>query len=266
MTTSVPREKQPPSAAELAAWHERLRAWRGPAELAALDMPAGCRLAVVGPHPDDFDVIAVALRRLLAGGAALHVAVATSGWSGVEDAFAEPPTRRRKGDLREAEQRASADLFGLSPGRLDFLRLREDEAGELADEPDMRRRLDAWLDRVEADVLFLPHGTDSNPTHRRVFAWVRDWMRGSGRTRVALLNRDPKTTAFRTDLYAAFGPDEAAWKGALLRCHVSQHTRNLRTRGIGFDQRILEINRAGARRLGLAEELAAEEFEILLEP
>ncbi len=246
------------------AWMAPLRAPRAPMELATLSLPSGCRLAVIGPHPDDFDVVAVTLRRLVARGAELRVAVVTSGWSGVEDAFAGSPDRARKGDLREAEQRASAGLFGLPPGALDFLRLREDAAGELADDADSRRALNAWLERARADILFLPHGDDTNPTHRRVFAWVRDWMRCVRRPMVALLNRDPKTERFRTDLYTAFGPDEAEWKGGLLRCHASQHTRNLRVRGIGFDHRILEINRSGAARLGLDAGQAAEEFQVFL--
>ena len=242
----------------------RLRDWHGPAELNALSPPDGCRLAVVGPHPDDFDVIAVTLRRLLARGGSLKLAVVTSGWSGVEDAFAGSPSRRRKGELREAEQRASAARFGLPPEDLVFLRLREDAQGELAEDEDSRRALDAWLAGAQADILFLPHGDDSNPTHRRVFEWVRDWMLQARRPLVALLNRDPKTARFRTDIYTAFSPGEADWKGELLRCHASQHTRNLRARGIGFDQRILDVNRAGAAHLGLGADQAAEEFQIYL--
>ena len=57
--------------------------------------------------------------------------------------------------------------------------------------------------------------------------------------------------------------DEAAarWKAALLRCHDSQQQRNLNTRGRGFDERILDHERAGATRLGCAEPYA-EIFEV----
>jgi hypothetical protein len=43
-----------------------------------------------------------------------------------------------------------------------------------------------------------------------------------------------------------FGEEEAEWKGQLLRFHRSQHERNLRTRGHGFDERVLRINRETA--------------------
>ncbi|QJW85582.1 hypothetical protein HK414_26830 [Ramlibacter terrae] len=66
----------------------------------------------------------------------------------------------------------------------------------------------------------------------------------------------------RVDLYFAFGEGEAAWKARLLRCHRSQQARNLRTRGTGFDARVLEVNRQAAQSLGLAEPYA-ETFELM---
>jgi hypothetical protein len=49
----------------------------------------------------------------------------------------------------------------------------------------------------------------------------------------------------------------------MLRFHDSQHQRNLRTRGHGLDDRILEVNRSVARELSLAHEYA-EAFEVEL--
>jgi len=77
----------------------------------------------------------------------------------------------------------------------------------------------------------------------------------------ALLFRDPKTISLREDAVCAFGGDAASWKRTLLLFHRSQQARNLRTRGSGFDERILEVNRDSAARLGLAEPFA-ELFEI----
>ncbi len=71
---------------------------------------------------------------------------------------------------------------------------------------------------------------------------------------------DPRTIATHTDFYMPFGPQEAAWKAELLRCHDSQQQRNLRSRGHGFDARILDANRAAARDLGRGCEYA-ETFE-----
>jgi hypothetical protein len=54
----------------------------------------------------------------------------------------------------------------------------------------------------------------------------------------------------RPDLYAYFGEEEAAWKAQLLRFHRSQQERNLKTRGQGFDQRVLDVNRRAAADAG----------------
>lgn len=60
-----------------------------------------------------------------------------------------------------------------------------------------------------------------------------------------------------------FGQDEADWKAELLRCHDSQHQRNLHARGHGFDDRILDVNKAIARELLIGDKYA-EAFEIEL--
>lgn len=76
-----------------------------------------------------------------------------------------------------------------------------------------------------------------------------------------MLNRDPKTIAMREDVYVLFGEEDAVWKRALLRHHESQQRRNMRTRGIGFDERIL----AGNARIASAaarDGLFAEAFEL----
>ncbi len=85
----------------------------------------------------------------------------------------------------------------------------------------------------------------------------------SGQPLAAFLDRDPKTIGMRTDLYMPFGQEEGDWKAALLRFHDSQHQRNLHTRGHGFDDRILDVNRAIAHELSLTHQYA-EAFEIEL--
>ena len=77
----------------------------------------------------------------------------------------------------------------------------------------------------------------------------------------AFLIRDPKTTDMRIDCYIEFTEQEARWKAELLRCHASQHQRNLNTRNHGFDERILQVNRESARILGICQPYA-EAFEI----
>ena len=49
----------------------------------------------------------------------------------------------------------------------------------------------------------------------------------------------------------------------MLRLHDSQHNRNLRTRGVGFDERLLSAERGKAREMGLeAEVVGVELFQL----
>jgi LmbE family N-acetylglucosaminyl deacetylase len=212
---------------------------------------------VLAPHPDDFDAIGCTLRHLHGQGHALHVAVLTCGASGVDDGFGGAADAAAKAALRETEQRESCDFFGLAPERLQFLRLWEDEAHASSD----LGRLQAWIAARPADLLFMPHGNDSNRTHRRTYEAVTTVAARLGLEAWACLNQDAKTLEMRVDLVHAFGEEEAAWKAALLRKHRSQQARNLRTRGTGFDERVLQVNRQAARDLGTALPYA-EVFEL----
>ena len=78
----------------------------------------------------------------------------------------------------------------------------------------------------------------------------------------ACLNQDAKTQAMRSDLCTPFDAETASWKAQLLRHHRSQQQRNLRTRGSGFDERVLQLNRNAAADLGLAAPYA-EVFELM---
>jgi hypothetical protein len=128
---------RPGRAADNRAVQHPLQTWplRRPQRLDHLAWPAGLAVAVLGPHPDDFDCIAVTLRHLHQRGARVAVAVLSTGISGVEDADADPPTPAHKAALRRAEQQASCRQFGLPADALAFLPLAEDGEGEPADTP-----------------------------------------------------------------------------------------------------------------------------------
>lgn len=230
-----------------------------------LSAPPGSapRALVLAPHPDDFDAVAVTLGRMRDHGCALRVAVLTSGASGVEDAFCPPgeSTFERKRDLREAEQRASCAVFGLHESALVFLRLPEDAEGHVVEDESAVGRLRAVFDAVRPGAVFLPHGNDTNADHQRVFRMARSVALAAGWPVTAWYHRDPKTVGLRADVAAPFGQQAAEWKAALLRCHRSQHERNLRTRGHGLDERMLRVNAEDALALGLGEPYA-EVFEI----
>ncbi len=232
-----------------------------PLFLHALNLPAGLRVLVLAPHPDDFDQIAMTLRGLRDHGNSIELVVLTPSSSGVEDGFRPGLTPAGKAAIREEEQRASCQFFGLPEDRLTFLRLDEDSGGDLLMSGQNLSRLTAYWIAHPADLVFLPHASDTNASHRRTYAMFRQMMAVASRPVIACLNRDPKTLAMREDLYALFGAPKAEWKAQLLRFHQTQHQRNLRTRGYGIDERILRVNREVANRLGKDGEYA-EAFEL----
>jgi LmbE family N-acetylglucosaminyl deacetylase len=225
-------------------------------------LPSGQRVVVMAPHPDDFDVVSVTLRRLLEAGSPINVAVLTTGASGVEDAYVKGAGTGAKARVREAEQVASCAFFGLPAGRLCFLRLADDDSGHLADDAPNEQALDRLLEAWRPQLVFMPHGNDSNLAHQRTYAMVRRCLEARGSAATLLLNRDPKTIGMREDLYVLFDEREAEWKRELLRHHDSQQSRNLRTRGSGFDARILEVNAKAAAKAGLAASYV-EVFEVM---
>lgn len=219
--------------------------------------PQHLRVLVLAPHPDDFDAIGVSLRQLQQQGHALHLAVLTGGANGVDDGFEGATGTEQKVALREAEQRASCAFFGLAAERCRFLRLWQHAADAAQDD----ERLRAHLRAVQPQLVFLPHGNDSNATHRRTHERFHALAARERLTLWACLNQDAKTLQMRRDLYTAFDDELARWKGQLLRHHRSQQQRNLRTRGHGFDARVLQLNRDAAAALEL-DAPYAEVFEL----
>jgi len=134
---------------------------------------------------------------------------------------------------------------------------------QLLDNPENGATILALMQTVSPDIVFLPHGNDTNHAHRAMYSLFNRAARRRGHPLAAFLNRDPKTIGMRADLYMPFGQEGADWKAKLLRFHHSQHQRNLRARGHGFDDRILDVNRTIARDLALPVEYA-EAFELEL--
>jgi LmbE family N-acetylglucosaminyl deacetylase len=232
-----------------------------PHELGAEAVSERLRILLLGPHPDDFDAIAVTLRRLADNGNPLHAAVVRTG-SGVLDSYAPALTWEKKAAIREREQRDSLRFFGLPEESLTFLSLDNDsDEGQLCETPRNREALAEVIAEQTPGLLFLPHGNDTNSAHRALYTMVREIVSELRRPVTLLLIRDPKTIAMRTDLFTPFGEEQAAWKAELLRFHDTQHQRNLATRGHGFDDRILEGNRQIARDLAL-DAPYAEAFEV----
>lgn len=233
-----------------------------PVALEKISFPAGLSLLVLAPHPDDFDAVAVCLKFFHKQGAVIHLAVLTSSAEGVQDGYKQAYTRAEKEGLREDEQRASCAFFGLPSENIVFLNLAVDEHGELRlDDEENQAAVRAQLLHAKPDIVFMPHGNDSNLTHQRTYALFRRVAVEAGMKLWAMLNRDAKTIAMRTDVFMPFDEEEAVWKGKLLRYHDSQQQRNLNTRGKGFDERVLAVEHQVAESLGIKQRYA-EVFEL----
>jgi len=231
-----------------------------PAAITSLPIPGGLRMLVIGPHPDDFDANGVTLRYLHENGSIIRVAV-ISGGSGVEDSYCWPPTLEVKEKIRQKEQRESCRFFGLDDASLIFLKLENDSEDQPIESEANRGILTELITSFRPDIVFIPHGNDTNQAHRTVYAMVKDVLSRIGFPVTAFLSRDPKTISMHTDLFMPFDEEQAEWKAQLLRFHDTQHQRNLNTRGHGLDDRILAVNRLIASELGL-DAPYAEAFEL----
>lgn len=214
-----------------------------PIHLSACPIRQDLRLLVLAPHPDDFDEIGVTLKFFRDNGNPIFVSVLSSGAGGVEDEFCPSASVNKKAAVREQEQRESCKFFGLPDTHLEFHRLVEDRDGHILDNAHNFKRIRHCVNEIRPALVFLPHGNDTNMDHRLTYEMFTRVAVKTEFPLAAFLNRDPKTINMRYDFYTPFGPDEAEWKAVLLRFHVSQQARNLNTRSMGFDERILEVNR-----------------------
>jgi len=237
-------------------WNDRPFVWTdGACETGPqLHVPSHARVMVLAPHPDDPESVAVICRLLLDSGCDLRYAIVSMSPSGVEDRYAQTSCgsifqslQAGKIAIRRKEQMTAAGMLGLTEERVSFLALDDNEKAAVSDSPENRARINLLLESGDPDIVIMPVGKDTNRTH----AWVHRVFREcaaplAGRSKrpiVALYNEDPKTTSMKPDLLVLFDEKAAEWKGEMLRMHYSQQRRNMQIRGMGFDERILEINR-----------------------
>jgi LmbE family N-acetylglucosaminyl deacetylase len=171
-----------------------------------------------------------------------------------------PPTDENKAEVREREQKDALRFFGLPLANVVFLQRAVATDGELLVDDACRVAVAEIFHAIAPDIVFVPHQEDTNNGHQRACALFREIASGTPKPLWELYHKDPNTIRIRIDVYTPFGGKEAEWKRELLRHHGSQHTRNLQTRGSGFDDRILNVNESLATELGV-EEGFAEGFQ-----
>jgi len=222
-----------------------------------MKMSKDSKVLVLAPHPDDFDAIAVTLKIFRDNGNRIELAVISGAASGVEDSFCENHPGLTKAEIRELEQLDSCSFFGLSESQVSFLRLEEDETGAPMESEDNLAIMKKYIQKIKPDIVFMPHWNDTNAGHQRTYSMFKKIAENV----IIYLNRDPKTIKMRQDIFTLFDEEDAKWKAELLRRHTSQHQRNLNTRGYGFDERVLQVNRQIAKESGCSAPYA-EVFEI----
>ena len=126
-----------------------------------------------------------------------------------------------------------------------------------------RKVLEELVREIRPDMLFMPHGNDTNRAHRAMYAMMKTIAASVEWPVAMMMNSDVKTVEMKKEFYLAFDDRQAQWKSRLLRYHDSQHQRNLRDRGYGFDDRVLGLNRRTASGLGIGLPYAAS-FELEL--
>ncbi len=219
--------------------------------------PTNAKILVFGPHPDDPESVSITCRILMRLGCDIWATIVTMSPSGVEDEYAQRrqnndsiDLEKKKIDIRRREQTLAIERFGLSLDRLTFLCIEENKG---LDVPHNSAKMRDHLLSVAPDIVIMPIGKDPNQTHARVYQVFRenakDLTLKKEKPVVALYNEDPKTLEIRHDLFVLFGEESADWKRVLLRIHHSQHQRNMNSRGMGFDERILHMNNLSYKRL-----------------
>jgi LmbE family N-acetylglucosaminyl deacetylase len=220
-----------------------------------LDIPEGVKVLSLAPHSDDFDVNAITLKHFQRAGADIRLDVLCLD-NGVEADF-EPQTPQAQ--IRKREQLASLAFFALPAERVNFIDTVCDETGQTIYHPGNKAIIEDSIRKFSPDIILTPHPNDSNSAHRAVTGMLYEIELKKGT--VIMHNHDPKTFTIKPNAFMPFDSAQAQWKAELLRHHKSQHSRNLKTRGYGFDDRLLNVNRDDAKDHNLGCEYA-ELFEV----
>jgi len=217
--------------------------------------PQGVRILALAPHSDDFDINAITLKHFQNAGAIIRLDVFSLD-NGVEPDF-EPQTPQA--EIRKREQLASLSFFGLDIEAVKFLDTVCDHTGQTTYHSKNRDIIANCISEFAPDMIFTPHPNDTNPAHQSINRMLYEVK--VGKDIIVMHNHDPKTLDMKPSAFMPYDSKQAKWKAQLLRHHQSQHSRNLKTRGYGFDDRILSVSKEAAKNCRLNCEYA-EIFEV----
>ncbi len=227
-----------------------------PCNIRDIPWPQHLKILVLAPHPDDFDEPADTLHFFHEKGYDIYAAVAIHG-GGIDSAYAPEATLEEKREIRIEEQRKSVSYFGLPENHLRFMELINAEDEQFTDASENITHITNIINELNPDIVFCPHGNDTNRAHRLMYEIVSKIMKERQQPTALFLNRDAKTISMKNDLYFGFDEKTAIWKKTLLRLHDSQQQRNLKERGYGFDERVLMLNKNIAEELKIDEPYAS---------
>ncbi len=225
-------------------------------DISKSDIPNGLRVLALAPHSDDFDINAITLKYFQQGGATIKLDVFSLD-NGVDADF-EPQTP--PAEIRKREQLASLSFFDLDVEAVTFVDTVCDQTGQTVYHPQNMQTITDSIEAFAPDVILTPHPNDSNSAHQSVVKMLYEVK--VKRDIIVMHNHDPKTFEMKPNAFMPFDSEQARWKAKLLRHHESQHSRNLKTRGYGFEDRILNVSREIAKKYKLNCEYT-ELFEVL---
>jgi N-acetylglucosamine malate deacetylase 1 len=189
----------------------------------AKSAPAGRRILVVSPHPDDASISLGGTMAMLSQANTVTTAVMTSG----HRSFIYGTQRAERIAIREAEVVKESRFLGVDPR---FLRLPFYDTNYEVSERDLEI-FGNLLAALSPDWIFMPHPKDSHPAHVASRTVVREalkrFLAGTSRTVECWLYEGPWALFNRGEFNAIVTVPRIAFERKLqaIRAHESQVTR-----------------------------------------
>jgi len=223
-------------------------------------IPSGMNVLVLAPHPDDYDAIAITMKLLQQCDNRIFVRVLGTGWNRVEDEICDPATPEAKAALQRQEFHESCRRFELNEDDVAFLDMKEDSSGYIRKHPFNIELLKKAITEIKPQLIFMPHWNDTSNDRRLAATLAWDALDELGLSTPLLHFYTPKTRTMYRHFYTVFSRSEADWKAGQLQCHRSIQQHYMAHYGIGFVDKIIQLNYDAGRDIG--KDKYAEVFEM----